>query len=67
VEPEATPPVRPSAAHAAVVERDSELDRRPPAETKEPAVSAESADDPIVPLLIDELHGLLTMKAWLRE
>ena len=29
-------------------------------ETKEPAVSAESVDDPIVPLLIDELHGLLT-------
>jgi hypothetical protein len=30
------------------------------AETKEPAVSAESSNDPIVPLLIDELHGLLT-------
>jgi hypothetical protein len=29
-------------------------------ETKEPAVSPESADDPVVPLLIDELHGLLT-------
>jgi hypothetical protein len=77
---QATAPGRRSAAYPAVVERDSELDSRASPgydvsvvtgdlrpETKEPAVSAESADDPIVPLLIDELHGLLTMKAWLRE
>src|ERR1039457_1608146 len=70
---QATAPGRRSAAYPAVVERDSELDSRASpghyrdwcrhdllAETKESAVSAESADDPIVPLLIDELHGLLT-------